>query len=115
MLNQRTIPVFGTSLLLAVSAWGQTVATGAFYTSLSILPPVGLALTETAQVNMVNSALVPASGTAPSCTGSVAFYKCKRIYHRYRNQLHSGCRADCFRHVAIRLDGSYRLTYCRSG
>lgn len=63
----------------AVSAPGQTnttqsTATTSTQISTASLPPVGLASTETAQVNLVNTAPAPLSGPAPSCTGSVAFY-----------------------------------------
>jgi len=36
-------------------------------------PPVGVALTETMQVNLFNQAAAATTGTAPSCTGSVSF------------------------------------------
>jgi hypothetical protein len=61
-------------LFLAVAAFGQTPATARIYTTSSILPPVGLAVTETAQVNVVNTAATSSDGTAASCTGSIAFY-----------------------------------------
>jgi hypothetical protein len=35
--------------------------------------PIGVALTETLQVNLFNQSASGGSGTAPSCTGSVAF------------------------------------------
>lgn len=90
MLSRKIVPVFSASLLfVAFSALGQTPGTGPInYGSITrlVLPPVGLASSETAQVNIVNDATVPASGTvgavpglaavpsAQSCTGSVAFY-----------------------------------------
>ena len=63
----------------AASALGQTNTTQSPATtntpiSTASLPPVGLASTETAQVNLVNTVPAPLSGAAPSCTGSVAFY-----------------------------------------
>jgi len=39
----------------------------------SSFPPVGVALTETIQVNLYNQAAATTNGTAPSCTGSVSF------------------------------------------
>jgi hypothetical protein len=61
-----------------VSAFGQTTSTTAIYTTTSTLPPVGLASSETAQVNVVNTANVSiatlgAVPALPSCTGSIAF------------------------------------------
>jgi hypothetical protein len=47
------------------------------FTSTSNLPPIGLAATETAQVNVVNTAQASSSGTAASCGGSIAFYNAK--------------------------------------
>ena len=42
---------------------------------LSQLPPVGLAATETAQVNVINTAPPsPTGGRAPLCTGSIVYY-----------------------------------------
>ena len=35
--------------------------------------PIGLASSETAQINVVNTAAASSSGTAASCTGSVSF------------------------------------------
>lgn len=39
----------------------------------SSFPPVGLAFSETMQVNLSNQAANPTSGTAASCTGTVTF------------------------------------------
>jgi len=39
----------------------------------SSFPPVGLAFTETMQVNLFNQAANPPNGTAASCTGTVSF------------------------------------------
>jgi hypothetical protein len=39
-----------------------------------LLPPVGLAATETAQVNVVNSALPVPGGIEPFCSGTIVFY-----------------------------------------
>ena len=63
----------------AVSAPGQTSTTQTAATtntqiSTASLPPVGLASTETAQVNLVNTVPTPSSDLAPSCASSVAFY-----------------------------------------
>src|SRR5579863_5041364 len=40
----------------------------------SALPPVGLAVSETAQVNVANVAVGSTGDPAPSCQGSVTFY-----------------------------------------
>jgi hypothetical protein len=83
MLRNTALPLFA-----AVSVFGQITNT---LTTPSSVPPVGLAVTETAQVNVVNTAVasslvsgggVPggsASGgtTGPSCSGSIAFYNSK--------------------------------------
>lgn len=59
-------------LFAAVSAFGQTTMP-LTRTSMSSLPPVGLASTETAQVNVVNTVPASPSGAAAACTGSIAF------------------------------------------
>ena len=75
-------------LFAAVAAFGQTGAAPAIIlTSSSNIPPVGLAPSETAQVNIGNTAgaspvAVATLGaaptvTGPSCTGSVSFYNAK--------------------------------------
>jgi hypothetical protein len=58
-------------LLAAAAAMAQTTTTTT--TRSSTLPPVGLASSETAQVNVVNLAANSASGTAASCAGSISF------------------------------------------
>jgi hypothetical protein len=77
MLGQRIVPPFVAGLLfLTVSALGQTTATPSpSIPPLSQFPPVGLAATETAQVNVFNTAPPsPAGGRAPVCSGTIAFY-----------------------------------------
>lgn len=59
------------TLLLAASAAGQTTA---IPTSTTNLPPVGLAPTETVQVNVLNASAAAPMGTGTSCGGSIAFY-----------------------------------------
>ena len=62
--------------LLAAAApalLAQTTTTSGTYTATQNLPPVGLASTETAQINAVNVAAASSSGTAASCTGSISF------------------------------------------
>jgi hypothetical protein len=80
MLNLKTVGL----LFVAASAFGQTTNT---LTTSSSVPPVGLAMSETMQVNVVNTAVATASpfpgGTisgstaGPSCTGTIAFYNNK--------------------------------------
>jgi hypothetical protein len=38
-----------------------------------VFSPVGLAFTETAQINVANTAANPANGTASSCSGTISF------------------------------------------
>lgn len=77
MLSQKNTLVTGAGLLLvAVSAFGQATGTaGATAPPSPVLPPVGLAISETAQVNVVNAATVPPSGgVEPICGGTITFY-----------------------------------------
>jgi hypothetical protein len=39
----------------------------------SVFPPVGLAPTETIQINVLNTATAPTGGTAASCAGTITF------------------------------------------
>jgi hypothetical protein len=55
---------------IAVAQGTGTIAT---FTRDSVFPPVGLASTETVQINVLNSATSPATGTAASCTGTITF------------------------------------------
>ncbi len=61
--------------VLATGVFGQPVVTTSGITRTYNFPPVGLASTETAQVNVVNEAAAPttAGATAPACTGTVTF------------------------------------------
>lgn len=63
----------GWFLLTASSAMGQ--ASGPLIAS-SVLPPVGVASSETVQVNVVNNANTPTApdAAAPLCSGTIAFY-----------------------------------------
>lgn len=58
---------------MAASSFGQTTTTTTTYTRTSALAPIGLALTETIQVNLTNVATASSTGTAASCAGSVSF------------------------------------------
>jgi hypothetical protein len=60
--------IFGAGLLAAQG--GGTMAT---VTRDSVFPPVGLATTETVQINVLNTATSPSNGTAASCTGTITF------------------------------------------
>jgi hypothetical protein len=53
----------------ALLAQGRTTT----YTTTQNFPPIGLASTETAQINAVNVAPASGGGTAASCTGSISF------------------------------------------
>jgi hypothetical protein len=77
MLSHRYSAALGLGLLLvAVSAFGQVTTTTVEYPLPSPqLPPVGLAATETAQVNIVNTAPPsPLGGVQPYCVGAIVFY-----------------------------------------
>jgi hypothetical protein len=63
--------------VFAACAWGQT-SIGATITRDYNFPPVGLASTETAQVNVVNIATATSTATsttaaAPACAGTITF------------------------------------------
>jgi hypothetical protein len=66
--------------LIAASLWAGTAlaqhssGTATPVTQNFNLPVVGLASTETAEINVVNLAPATSSGTAASCTGTIAFY-----------------------------------------
>jgi hypothetical protein len=55
---------------LAVSAQTPTATTASRDLA---FPPVGLAFSETAQINVANTAANPTTGTAASCTGTISF------------------------------------------
>jgi hypothetical protein len=71
MSSRKTALALCAGAFAVVCAYGQTTTT---VTHSASLPPVGLAITETIQVNLTNTATATASGTAASCTGSVSFY-----------------------------------------
>ncbi len=57
-------------VLFAMTSWAQTATTA---TRDLVFPPVGLASSETAQINVANTAANPTTGTAASCTGTISF------------------------------------------
>ncbi len=61
-----------TPMLLA-SAFAQGGGVSASINRNLTFPPVGLGSTESLQVNLLNTAKAPATGTAPSCKGNVNF------------------------------------------
>lgn len=69
MFIRRVLNLFAIGCI-AVAASAQTTTSSTFTRSLA---PVGLASSETMQVNLLNDAAASSSGTAASCTGSVAF------------------------------------------
>jgi hypothetical protein len=74
----RIVPVF---LAAALAALSQTAVPNT-PTTQSTLPPFGLAMSETAQVNIVATTVVTpvatsATAAAPSCSGTVTFYNAK--------------------------------------
>ena len=75
MISQWNSAAFGIGLwLVAVSAFGQTTGPASTSTFSVYLPPIGLAATETAQVNVVNTAQLPLSEAGPLCSGTIVFY-----------------------------------------
>jgi hypothetical protein len=69
--RKSILPLAAIGTLLASSAIAQTTTTSA--TRSFDYPPVGLAGSETLQINVVNSATASSSGTAASCTGTISF------------------------------------------
>jgi hypothetical protein len=75
-MSLRKFVLMPTVLLVwtAASALAQTTTTTTgTVTRSSSFGPVGLAPTETAQINLLNTATASSSGTAASCTGTVTF------------------------------------------
>ena len=75
MRKIRTVSLGFALSFAALSVFGQTTTPGT-ETSTTNLPPVGLASTETMQVNVVNAGpvLTSSSATPIVCSGSIAFY-----------------------------------------
>jgi len=73
LLKQRNCPPLCAGVLITViSAFGQTTGTLSDGTVWLQLQPVGLAVSETAQVNVVNTGVT--AGVGPYCVGSIVFY-----------------------------------------
>jgi hypothetical protein len=72
MFSQRFHRLFAAAAFTAMVALSQTTSSNAV-TETSNTPPVGLASSETAQINVVNTASASKSGTAASCTGTISF------------------------------------------
>ena len=64
---------FSYLLCFVASAVGLHAQTATTATRSLAFPPVGLAFSETAQINVANTATNPATGTAASCTGTISF------------------------------------------
>ena len=60
-------------LILAIGARAQSPSQPATFTRTTVFPPVGLAFSETARVNVANNAANPKSGNAASCSGTISF------------------------------------------
>ena len=73
MSIQRRLVALTLSLGAAAVVCAQTTSTSSSFSRQFSFLPVGLASTETAQVNIVNLASNSSSGTAASCVGSVSF------------------------------------------
>jgi len=72
MFQRYLLPLFAAAAFTAVSATAQTTSSNTISRTMTFAP-IGLASSETAQVNLVNLANNPTSGNAASCTGSVSF------------------------------------------
>jgi hypothetical protein len=71
-LTRISLTTIALASLCSVGA-AQTTTTSTTSTRTFTFPPAGLASTETAQVNVVNTASNSSSGTAASCTGTISF------------------------------------------
>jgi hypothetical protein len=77
MMSKMIVPAFSAGVFFtALSAFGQIMIPAGPYAPAppSQFPPIGLAASETAQVNVVNTATQATGGAAPSCTGTITFY-----------------------------------------
>jgi len=74
MIFRRFVLATIAATALAAAAMAQTSTAGTTMTRASAFPAVGLASSETLQINVVNQATAPSGGTAASCTGSISFY-----------------------------------------
>ena len=72
MFFQRFHRLFAAAAFTAAIALSQTTSSNTI-TETSNTPPVGLASSETAQINVVNTASASKDGTAASCTGTISF------------------------------------------
>jgi len=71
-LRRFALAAVSIACLHGVKAFAQTT-TPSTVTHTFSTPPMGLASSETAQVNLVNTAAASSTGTAASCTGSISF------------------------------------------
>jgi hypothetical protein len=70
-LKRSVLASLAATAFMAMSASAQTSTTT--FTRNFRFPPVGIASTETMQINVLNSAAASSSGTAASCTGTITF------------------------------------------
>ena len=68
--GDRTLVWIASTAWMAASASAQTTTT---FTRDFNFPPVGIASTETMQINLLNTVKASSSGTAASCTGTITF------------------------------------------
>lgn len=74
-LRNIAMTLFVTAVAAAPSMFAQGPPTNTTTTTRELaFGPIGLATTETVQVNVVNTAANSSTGTAASCTGSISFY-----------------------------------------
>jgi hypothetical protein len=69
-LKPSALVFLASTAWIAVSASAQTTTT---FTRDFNFPPVGIASTETLQINVLNTASASSAGTAASCTGTITF------------------------------------------
>ena len=73
MFIQRLTQLLTAAALTAAFSLAQTSTSTGTVTQTTNTPVVGLASSETAQINVVNAAAASSSGTAASCTGTISF------------------------------------------
>ncbi len=73
MFIQRLTQLLTAAALTAAFPLAQTSTSTGTVTQTTNTPVVGLASSETAQINVVNAAAASSSGTAASCTGTISF------------------------------------------
>jgi hypothetical protein len=73
-IRQSLLTFLAATAWTAASVYAQSTSTSTTYTRDFNLPAVGVAPTETVQINLVNIATASSTGTAASCTGAASFF-----------------------------------------